>query len=280
MSTRLFIGDGPFGIFARGRRAAPPMPSAFSSAARAIGAFVRPGPAVAYTIAAVYVPAELISQVLMRTATGGGKHVVIAALARAACYAAAGALSAPALVFLFEREGVGGPRGLTAAKEALSSALGVFPRSLCFRTFAFVLTLAGSLLFVVPGVVLLCMSALVDPVVALEPGGQNAWSRSRRLTRGMRSHTLAAGAVLGVACALAALPILVAHNAVAGSAGDTLAAASRTISAGAAPDAMRATLEAAASIFRQVLTQTLTSLFTALAYVLYRAASAREGRAG
>ena len=99
----------------------------------------------------------------------------------------------------------GRPSGLS---DVLRQAVLAFPRVLLVGILAGVLIFLGSLLLIVPGLILALMFAVAAPVAVVERRAASALRRSHELTQGHK------GAILGLSL-LMWLPILVAPLAIA-----------------------------------------------------------------
>ncbi len=87
--------------------------------------------------------------------------------------------------------------------DALPQIVGVFPRVLIVAALSGLGIAAGTLLFIVPGIVLLLMWWVARPVAVVEGRFASALSRSNDLTRGYKGQLLA---LLVVVVAISAVP--------------------------------------------------------------------------
>lgn len=272
----------------QGTRSRDDLPSPFTNVYRALRRMARSWREVSILLAVVYVPAEAALQIAALLAGTTTRAELTLVVLRALVYAAAGALIAPALVYtLDESNGEGGRCPGTVGALRLGGAR--FVRSLLARIQASALVCAGTVLFVAPGLLLMVMGSLVDPVVALEPDERKAWSRSRRLTAGMRSNIIASGAIMIVLdVAIISIGYAALRAVAGGTSGMSAGGDAQQATAALSPAWARLLASPPAVIFRALLFQFIGTTFTALSYEMYRVArvakqtggSRRRGRAG
>lgn len=251
-----------------------PLASALPALARAGRTYVACFGPVARLVLAVYVPLEvaLLGCDIVLGVGHGRRGDWLALGVRTLVCGLVAALVAPALIKIFHatRSGTEPP----SVQAALAFGLGRMPRSLGCRLQAGSYVLAGTLLLVLPGFVLLVMGLLIDPIVALEPAERAVWARSRALTRGMRLAAGAAFAVLVLAQMLAILALTGLLGRAAGLVTGATVAAAPSQAAGCWLTQGPGTLVsvAATKIIVQGAQQLLGALGVALTYELYLAA--------
>jgi len=118
-------------------------------------------------------------------ASGGMLQHVWLTLAYYLIFVVLSAIATAATVFIVSESYLGRP---LSAAEALSRAAPLLWRVIACSVLTGLLVMAGFLLFVIPGIVLVCGVILAFPVLVLEPGttASGALSRSWALTRGSR----------------------------------------------------------------------------------------------
>jgi len=118
-------------------------------------------------------------------ASGGMLQHVWLTLAYYLIFVVLSAIATAATVFIVSESYLGRP---LSAAEALSRAAPLLWRVIACSILTGLLVMVGFLLFVIPGIVLVCGVILAFPVLVLEPGttATGALSRSWALTRGSR----------------------------------------------------------------------------------------------
>ena len=118
-------------------------------------------------------------------ASGGMLQHVWLTLAYYLIFVVLSAIATAATVFIVSESYLGRP---LSAAEALSRAAPLLWRVIACSILTGLLVMVGFLLFVIPGIVLVCGVILAFPVLVLEPGttASGALSRSWALTRGSR----------------------------------------------------------------------------------------------
>ena len=118
-------------------------------------------------------------------ASGGMLQHVWLTLAYYGIFVVLSAIATAATVFIVSESYLGRP---LSAAEALSRAAPLLWRVITCSVLTGLLVMVGFLLFVIPGIVLVCGVILAFPALVLEPGttASGALSRSWALTRGSR----------------------------------------------------------------------------------------------
>jgi hypothetical protein len=261
----------------RNAGAAQPITSALPALARAWGTFWRSRAGVARLVVTLYVPLEVALQLIEVALKGASadQSGMLALGARFVAYGVVGALAAPSLIGVYHAERCAGEK--LSVRSALSFGAARWVRTLVFRAQSGVYVLGGTLLLVLPGIILMVMGLLVDPVAALEPRTRGVWSRSRSLTKGMRMPAGAAFAFVVIAQTFASLALLIVLNHGVEKITGVQVAAAPSLAGGASVFAQgptAAVLVAATKIISQFVQQLLGALAVALTFELYLAALA------